>query len=135
MGVTQVSSQASSAWAGTWDCMKILLLLGSIPQARYIAADLAAIRDFKAHRDALIAYQRQEKDSSWHDDHLVRVYAQPQRCEEGDWYGSRENLEDLWSHAKLRALHGDQGVYLLDASTSSCGLCGNVIACMSTTQK
>ena len=37
-GVTQVSIQASSAWAGTADCTMMEQIRGSIPAARYSAA-------------------------------------------------------------------------------------------------
>ena len=36
--VKQPSTQASSAWAGTWLCTKIVLRAGSMPSARYCAA-------------------------------------------------------------------------------------------------
>ena len=39
MGVWQLSSQASSAWAGTWLCTNTLARSGSTPQARYSAAE------------------------------------------------------------------------------------------------
>ena len=43
-GVAQDSSQASSAWAGTWDCTKMQARWGSTPQAMYRAADLHSFR-------------------------------------------------------------------------------------------